>query len=530
VTMMDQPPATPPAPPKSPTPQPAAPKPGGRKRRRVPRPVRDAVIILIIVSAVRLLDPFGIDEGLTERVGDIVVNVLSGWYPATGQDQITVVLIDDAYIRYKSDRAPTGEPGWPLSLYDHEAILSQLYEAGAKSIFFDLIFAYQRGGPDAAKNFADLIAAISRGRPASASAPATPGVPILLADIFDSAIPARHCNDPGRDLPDGMVLADIACSATAVVPVTLSINHDSYPAASTPGCNKQWPTPAFAQFRLDGYADPLGCGSNVPEWPALYLRWGRAVSQTMAVNPYVDQNCRYRQDHRSFYHPFEIALTAFVGNAGYIPHPERCRYTNTISALDLFSNDVSIRQRVSRLISGHYVLVGTDMSGDTDRVRSPVSGDIPGVYVHAMALDNLLVAQAESPQAKVPAYYKVESDDPFWIKLDSWVAAVVIGIWIASEGLIEGLAGWISNRQQALTDPAEHTHHGGIPWVVSFFIRLSLLGALLYTAERWDFIELPVTLGIVVTVLVVETSLKLAMGVVHLSKDEVKSGHAHEPK
>jgi CHASE2 domain-containing sensor protein len=43
------------------------------------------------------------------------------------------------------------------------------------------------------------------------------------------------------------------------------------------------------------------------------------------------------------------------------------------------------------------VLIGADILGSGDRIESPVHGQVPGVYLHAMALDNLLTFGGRPP-------------------------------------------------------------------------------------------------------------------------------------
>lgn len=48
------------------------------------------------------------------------------------------------------------------------------------------------------------------------------------------------------------------------------------------------------------------------------------------------------------------------------------------------------RAWLQRNIQQKHVLIGASVAGISDTVQSPIHGDIPGVYLHAMALDNLL--------------------------------------------------------------------------------------------------------------------------------------------
>ena len=48
------------------------------------------------------------------------------------------------------------------------------------------------------------------------------------------------------------------------------------------------------------------------------------------------------------------------------------------------------RDWLRRNLQSKHVMVGASVAGVNDSVQSPVHGDLPGIYLHAMALDNLL--------------------------------------------------------------------------------------------------------------------------------------------
>ncbi len=68
----------------------------------------------------------------------------------------------------------------------------------------------------------------------------------------------------------------------------------------------------------------------------------------------------------------------------------RCLYNFTLSASDLEVSTPEDRALLSKLLRDRLVLVGANITSTGDLVHSPVHGQIPGVYLHAMALDNLV--------------------------------------------------------------------------------------------------------------------------------------------
>ena len=70
---------------------------------------------------------------------------------------------------------------------------------------------------------------------------------------------------------------------------------------------------------------------------------------------------------------------------------QTCPYNQWIPGEAVFAA-VSQEQKATlrRLFEGRVVMIGADIKGAPDLVQSPVHGQIPGVFLHAMALDNLL--------------------------------------------------------------------------------------------------------------------------------------------
>src|SRR5262249_38930098 len=64
-----------------------------------------------------------------------------------------------------------------------------------------------------------------------------------------------------------------------------------------------------------------------------------------------------------------------------------CPSVEVIPASVLWSGDAGVARE---LLAGRFVMVGAAVSGIADWHQSPVHGQVPGVVLHAMALDNLL--------------------------------------------------------------------------------------------------------------------------------------------
>ena len=76
-----------------------------------------------------------------------------------------------------------------------------------------------------------------------------------------------------------------------------------------------------------------------------------------------------------------------------------CPYARALTMTDLRSSSEEEDSRLHDLLDGRYVMIGANLSGSNDMVTSPVHGEIPGVFMHAMALDNLLTYERRYKRA-----------------------------------------------------------------------------------------------------------------------------------
>lgn len=73
----------------------------------------------------------------------------------------------------------------------------------------------------------------------------------------------------------------------------------------------------------------------------------------------------------------------------------------------LFASGEAQQETLRALFEDRVVMIGADIKGAPDLVLSPVHGQIPGVFLHAMALDNLLERNIDGywrPMPSLPQY------------------------------------------------------------------------------------------------------------------------------
>ena len=342
------------------------------------------------------MNPFGFSDLVQRYSQDVADLLITGpyFYGTEGRDQVSVAIIDE-------DTLHTLQAPWPWKYGDHARALDALLVYRPKAVVVDFLFVDSR--PDA--SLSDLIEEIHRykeahipiyfegginlpfGESALRKELAATGVPILDPTIPTNAGVARqydatgHCFNQKSD-------ADGTCPSLAA-----HVYRDVYPnqpleklngmmelvwGTKTAPENKKWMHPTDA----DGNA--LSCDVEAD----LLKRWYLAFFDTNAVK----SPCPYNAQ---------------------IP----------VEALMQASDDPDI----ARLASGHVVFYGGALQGAQDRWYTPVNNLLPGVFVHAMAMDNLVTFHGRPQQNVVSVGGTVLDSNP--VQILAVVPVILILSW-----------------------------------------------------------------------------------------------------
>ncbi|MEZ5931436.1 MAG: CHASE2 domain-containing protein [Alphaproteobacteria bacterium] len=120
------------------------------------------------------------------------------------------------------------------------------------------------------------------------------------------------------------------------------------------------------------------------------------------------------------------------------------------------------------LFEGRVVMIGADIKGAPDLVLSPVHGQIPGVFLHAMALDNLIALGPDGYWRPMPtlalghAEGRIKREYP-WPKLEKAATGLLeITLLLLIFAISEGVARW--------------QKHQGERWPEAVYAGVELLG------------------------------------------------------
>lgn len=324
-----------------------------------------------------VLNPFGFSD-LTQRYAQDVSNLLitgPNLYPTTGRDQVTVAVIDEATLH--DLQIP-----WPWNYSAHARALDALLAYKPRAVVVDFLFVDSR--PD--DSLSEMVEEIARYKKA--------GVPLYF--------------EGGTDLPFGEAPLRPELAKTGVPILDPSI--ETYD-----GVVRQYPSSGRC-FGPNGLADGV-CLSLAPRvYKDLFaahplaplngqieLVWGtRTAPFNVTFND--QHNALPCNDPTSFwlriYRAFFDKKTA-VG---------RCPYNNYVPVEALMAGGYD--KDLPDLIGGHVVFYGGALQGAQDKSFSPVNGNQPNVFVHAMALDNLITFEGRPEQNVMTVFGTTFSNEP----------------------------------------------------------------------------------------------------------------------
>lgn len=394
-----------------------------------------SVLAFAIVSwGLLQFNPLDLERVSRRRSDELAARLSAARYLAS--NRVTVVLVDDAYL----DRIGSS---WPPSYASQGRLLRQLVGHAPRAVFVDVLYSHRHAtgaaaavGARAGDGPEDLVAPVARDR----------AVPIYLPQLVQERASGICPSRPGR--PRGEEVVD----RSGVIAPFRESDRFRWGVVGWWGCGERYPlyladdaalarTPAFALFSDD-------CAGPSPLSPGACagLRAGAGGAIADPGGRFRDPMIvRWGAFPPSGQRPFYTAGVCQRGaeDAGgneRVPALARARASLNEALLGLFSDlrdekDVELRrpcpavnvlpatalldypgEAVDELLRGRFVLLGTKLAGVPDWYQSPVHGQVPGVVLHAMALDNLLQGGDRYPRAARPETARM------------WSLALLVGV------------------------------------------------------------------------------------------------------
>jgi len=362
--------------------------------------------VFLVELALEWIDPFGVSRAMKERSQDVLSRLYAPFYGsaangALAQSRIAVVLIDDVTLRER-------EQSWPPTYSYYAEVSRRVLRQHPTAVFWDVVLDHRRRYDptfERARKTLDQLVACS-GIP-MVHAVSTPTNPSLFGPraVRPEGLPTgAGCDfrfaDGSRGRPGRPAISEVLVGWRGyggAYPLRVSADRALGAGTSEDPVHD---TAALWLFRLACSGGGAGCRTAaddprmrqvLEENHPVFVRWG---SNWPAVErPPIDDMCL--RTHSPGLWQRVKAAAGLVGDSLFVGHGRGeqsledlnravCGYT-----LTLFEDQLA-DPAVAKLLKNRIVLIGTRLTSANDYVYSPVLRSVPGVYLHAMALDNLM--------------------------------------------------------------------------------------------------------------------------------------------
>jgi CHASE2 domain-containing sensor protein len=325
-----------------------------------------------------LLEPFGIGNATKAHSGQISARLMAPFYWSKAHDKIAVVLIDQQTLDVRGQ-------AWPPRYDYYENVLRRVLRQGPHSIYFDILTTDLRPYDDSLQDARDALGA----ELADAGVPLWLGVISPYSRSVFSGVPGvatavAGWQGVGADYPLILRAENFILENQPAQSPGNRVDHAESVALTLyrEACLQEGSvcSPEVAPLKLTQADEPM----------TLFWGWERAHVPA-ALQPRLGACFRETGASTGVWARLSRSVTGAVNDffSGLDPrrldeHRERCPPILTLLEHQL--DDPA----VAALLADRVVLIGTRLAALDDSVVSPVHQRMPGVYMHAMALDNLM--------------------------------------------------------------------------------------------------------------------------------------------
>jgi hypothetical protein len=314
-----------------------------------------------------MLNPFGFSD-LTQRYTQDVSDLLITGpyvYGTEGRKAVSVALIDEETLQ-------TLQMPWPWDYGAHARVLDALLEYKPKAVVVDFLFVDSRPDP----TLLQLVEEIARYRKA--------GVPLYF--------------EGGTNLPYGeqALRPELAKTGVRILDPSIPVYNGVARQYDVTGrCFGAHPRPdgTCYSLALQVFSDVYPAEKLEPLNGMMELVWGTRNDPINTKWMTSTGAGGARKSCNNKIAPLTRIYLAFF-DPGAVQNP--CPYTGEIPVVSLMQG--SDDPDIAKLATGRVVFYGGSLEGAQDKTYTPVNGLLASVFVHAMALDNLITFHGKPQQ------------------------------------------------------------------------------------------------------------------------------------
>lgn len=395
-------------------------------------PVHYAAYVAIALFLV-LWDPFQWGEASSNASQDLAYRVLIGpLYPTDQREQISVVLFNEATLKHIGAT-------WPVALGRHAEILRTIREMGPKAVMVDFIFPDKRDDPSVTELQNEILTYKDK------------GIPLYFAraegtdlDWIRPDLPQARLTSIATPISDGVSRTYELCSAlpgdnAACACVTRSNEFATCPAG-TDAASLDSPvalTAAFEMYRA--HTGTLPKEFNIHEAAPMEVVWSNRRNPVNASLMHKKTAGRSEELCADIASSLGDWIRRMLFKSETNSFRQTCPYSTTVTAHTLLRarEEPKLRNELWLLMQRRFVFYGGDLAGLEDTVVPPTHVKLPGVYLHAMALDNLLTFDGKYKRSAV-SVFDADVAAPDVSLAVAVVLAVVVVVFARSRPVVRG--------------------------------------------------------------------------------------------
>ncbi len=362
------------------------------------------LLIALAFFCLLLMDPFGIETASSSRSEQAALRITAPFYRGTGA--VVVVLIDDEFL------ARAGK-GWPLPYADQGRLLRTLFQGEPAVVFLDILYRQQHdargtlaaGQPaDEPLDLLNPVGTMTGTQLVFASQLRTDLRGTTLESLCPDELPGETLalGDEESLLPEFQAWQSARADRSRVALLGWWGCGDRYPLRL--GREPGQVTPALAMLEAycaRGDRREAGCalleaaGQGAFSAP-LVVRWGAfpPAEQRPFYTAGVCQTYAEPDGGVSVAQALGTSITQLLlgvfEDLRNSPRPGLSLPCPAVSVLPASLVRHGDPEEVRALLKDKIVLLGARVTGISDWHQSPVHGQVPGVILHAAAVDNLL--------------------------------------------------------------------------------------------------------------------------------------------
>ncbi|WP_166678978.1 CHASE2 domain-containing protein [Paraburkholderia sp. BL6665CI2N2] len=338
-------------------------------------------IVMGIAASATLPHIFG-EDFATRKAARLYAPAAGEAYGNGSREALTVALIDDITLQRAGQT-------WPPSYGYYARVLRAIKLYKPKAIFFDIALREFRENDKSISTLVDTVCTLKAA-----------GIPVYLASQPDAH--GRLTTIPPMQALEGKCLSQVGVTYKAD-----ELDHEvwEYPLESHVDGSTPVRSAAMAIYE-DLYGKPLPRPAT-----RMALTWGLHPAPdglTWIKSNSAADNESSAPDGKSVdatdaYCRGDFGLMELVPagiREAKFKDADRpvCVFHHTVYVHDL-GGDEDTDTRITAELKDKVVLLGTDRKFGGDYINSPINDRIPGVYLHAMALDNLITYGADYKRA-----------------------------------------------------------------------------------------------------------------------------------